>query len=117
MLAAVEYFRELHIPRSLTAIVVFLYVCENEGLIVTELATATGLSVSIAARTAKILSGDYAEFPVRPHERLLELSSSQGDARLRHIYLTDAGRRVRDRLDEYIARAVPIRSEPLRQIA
>ena len=107
VLMALEMLQSLAMPRSLTAIVMFLYVCENEGLIVSELADIAGVTVPIAARFAKMLAGEFSGCAVRPEARLLELRVG-GDKRLRYVHLTEHGRRVRDQLDRLIHKAVAI---------
>src|ERR1700722_12659631 len=89
LLAALELFQSLELPRSYSSIIMFLYVCENEGLMVSELADVADVRVAVAARLVKILSGDVPDIPVRPDARLLEARESQVDRRLRFIFLTE----------------------------
>jgi hypothetical protein len=110
LLAALELFRALKVHRSLTTLILFLYVCENEGLNVSELALASGLQLAGAARLVKMLAGEVPEEPIPPEAVLFELRSTPEDRRLRFIYLSARGRALRDELDGLIARAVPIRS-------
>ena len=88
--------------------ILFLYVCENEGLIVSELADVAGVPLPMAARVSKMLAGALEDFAVKPDSRLLELREGKEDKRLRHIFLTSHGRRVRAHLDEIIKKASPI---------
>jgi hypothetical protein len=109
LLAALELFRGLHLHRSVTTVILFLYVCENEGLNVSELAHASGLQVAGAARLVKMLAGEIAEEPIPPEAVLFSLKSSPDDKRLRFIHLSRRGRELRDEMERLIARAVPIR--------
>ena len=117
LLAALELFREVEVPRSLTTLILFLYVCENEGLNVSELALAGGVQVAGAARLVKTLAGLVPEEPVSPDAVLFELTSTAADKRLRFIHLSARGRALRDRLEQLITRAVPINPEAARTLA
>ena len=108
LLAALELFRGVEVPRSLTTLILFLYVCENEGLNVSELALAGGVQVAGAARLVKTLAGLVPEEPVPPEAVLFELKSTSADKRLRFVHLSAQGRALRDKLDHLIVRAVPI---------
>ena len=108
LLAALELFRSIEVPRSLTTLILFLYVCENEGLNVSELALAGGIQVAGAARLVKTLAGLVPEEPVAPEAVLFELKSTPVDRRLRFVHLSSRGRALRDQLDALIARATPI---------
>ena len=110
LLAALELFRGVEVPRSLTTLILFLYVCENEGLNVSELALAGGVQVAGAARLVKTLAGLVPEEPVPPDAVLFELKSTSADKRLRFVHLSPRGRALRDQLEGLIARAVPINS-------
>ena len=108
LLAALELFRGVEVPRSLTTLILFLYVCENEGLNVSELALAGGIQVAGAARLVKTLAGLVPEEPMPADAVLFELKSTPADKRLRFVHLSPRGRALRDQLDGLIARAVPI---------
>jgi DNA-binding MarR family transcriptional regulator len=112
LLAALELFRGIEVPRSLTTLILFLYVCENEGLNVSELALAGGIQVAGAARLVKTLAGLVPEEPVAPEAVLFELKSTPRDRRLRFIHLSPRGRALRDQLETLIARATPINPRP-----
>jgi DNA-binding MarR family transcriptional regulator len=108
LLAALELFRDLPIPRNLTSLILFLYVCENEGLNVSELAQVGGVDVTGAARIAKTLAGQSHEAPLPPEAVLFELHPSEEDRRVKIIRLSARGRAMRDQLERMIRRAVPI---------
>ena len=108
LLAALELFRGVEVPRSLTTLILFLYVCENEGLNVSELALAGGVQVAGAARLVKTLAGLVPEEPVPPEAVLFDLKSTPKDKRLRFVHLSPRGRALRDQLEDLIARATPI---------
>jgi DNA-binding MarR family transcriptional regulator len=108
VLATVELLNEAGLKRS-SWIRCFLYVCENEGLNVTELALLTDQNVASAARTARMMLGADAPEGQAPFLGLVRLEASQTDNRVRHLYLTEAGRELRDRCDALIGEARPIR--------
>ncbi len=108
ILSALEIFRTIDVPRNFYSMVVFLYVCENEGLNVSELAFVTRMRVATVARIVKVLAGDVAEEQVEPQNVLFEFRASDQDRRLKFVYLTERGRRLRDDLEGLIASANPI---------
>jgi DNA-binding MarR family transcriptional regulator len=108
ILAAIEAFREENLPRSLTGLTLFLYICENEGLTVSELAHIARVHVAMSARIVKTMAGEAHETPLAPERVIFELRSSPEDKRLKLIYLTERGRAIRARLEQLIADAVPI---------
>ena len=65
LLAALELFRELDTPQSTNALALFLYVCENEGVNMSELAYVSRLHVATAARLARALAGEDEALAVR----------------------------------------------------
>jgi DNA-binding MarR family transcriptional regulator len=108
-LEAAETMRQLDLPSGLNSIVLYLYVCENEGLTMSELASVSGMVFATAARLTRTLAGCAVENPAPPESALLELRASRSDRRVSHVFLTPLGRRVRDDLEQVIARASPIR--------
>lgn len=82
----------------------FLYICENEGLCISELAVAGGLNMAAASRTAAAL---VVATPGRP---ALVVTRMRG--RVRSLCLTDAGRDLRDRIDAIVREGVTISSAP-----
>ncbi|HWE46541.1 MAG TPA: hypothetical protein VG407_10980 [Caulobacteraceae bacterium] len=111
ILAALEAFREENLPRSLTGLMLFLYICENEGLTVSELAHIARVHVAMAARIVKTMAGEAHETPLSPERVIFELRTSKDDKRLKLIHLSDRGRQIRARLEALIADAVPIDPE------
>ncbi len=108
ILSALELFRTLDVPRTQTAMILFLYVCENEGLNVSELAEIARVQIAGAARLTKMLAGGLVEEPLPPEAVLFELRTDERDKRLRFVHLSARGREVRDELEAMIARAAPI---------
>jgi DNA-binding MarR family transcriptional regulator len=103
-----EVFRDEDLPRSLTGLTLFLYVCENEGLTVSELAHVSRSGVAMTARVAKMLAGEVADAPVPPDRMIFEFRHAPEDKRLKFVHLTPRGRALRDRIEDIIAEAHPI---------
>src|SRR5215217_4375573 len=80
ILAAIEAFRRLDRGISLTNVLVFLYVAENEGLSVSELALASQLTSSTASRSVRSLGRRGARGALPPYLGLVELCAT-GPAR------------------------------------
>jgi len=107
LLQALEQFRTLDPGLVITDLVVFLYICENEGLNVKELAAVARLTEATASRRARALGEPDAPGAMAPSVGLVE--AYQGDdGRARLIFLTDKGRKMRDQLQRIIAAADPI---------
>jgi hypothetical protein len=117
LLAALERFRQLSVPSQFNSLLIFLYVCENEGLSVTELAYVADLLVPRVALLAKTLAGGMASEPIPSQAVLFELKSSPSDRRLRYIFLSDNGRRLRDEFEGLIGDARPILAPDIRLVA
>jgi len=107
LLQALETFRAMDPGLVITDLVVFLYVCENEGLNVKELAQVSRLTEATASRRARALGEPDAPGAMAPSIGLVE--AFQGDdGRARLIFLTEKGRQVRDQLQSVIGAADPI---------
>jgi DNA-binding MarR family transcriptional regulator len=115
VLAALELFRATGASRVFYTMLLFLYVCENEGLTVSELAYVARMHVTTTARLVKAMAGegraqdadadgggDGFEAP------LLEVRASADDHRLKFIHLSAAGRALRGHVGALIRAAVPI---------
>ncbi len=96
-------------PRiSVNEIIAFLYVCENEGLSVQELAFVAELTQSTASRSLRSLGRPDSPWSQPPALGLVDAYLNPNDGRSHVIHLTDEGRALRDRLDGHIRRATPI---------
>ena len=107
LLQALEQFRSMDPGLVITDLLVFLYVCENEGLNVKELASVARLTEATTSRRARALGEPDAPGAMSPAVGLVE--AYQGDdGRARLLYLTEKGRHVRDQLQDIIGAADPI---------
>lgn len=93
---------------SVNEIVAFLYVCENEGLSVQELAYVAGLTQSTASRSLRSLGRAGSDWAQPPALGLVDAFLNPTDGRSHVVHLSDRGRTLRDKLDEMIRRAVTI---------
>ena len=106
-LEAVRGLGERETP--LSSILIFLYVCENEGLNCSELAYLTKLDLATACRAAKRLT----QSETAAGAALLEFVGDPVDRRVRKLILTAEGRELRARIEGMIAEAAPIRPPEL----
>jgi DNA-binding MarR family transcriptional regulator len=106
ILEALELFRSIHPDIWVSAIVAFLYICENEGINVRELAYVTGMTDATASRTIRALAGTSFDRALPPRLDLVAIHENPVDGRGRLIYLSDRGRQLQARLDGIIRAAV-----------
>ena len=108
VLAALESFRRIYPSISLTSVRAFLYVAENPGINVTELALACGLTDAGASRVARALAGRGIERPLPPSLDLLDCVTSAIDPRERLLWLSPRGQALAARIEHLIAAHTPI---------
>jgi DNA-binding MarR family transcriptional regulator len=108
VLECLERCRRLARPMSLSHVTALLYIAENEGLNVTELAEICRTTTATASRTARALMAEGAIDALPPFFGLVEAHANPQDSKGRVLFLTDQGRRLRDEMDEFIRDAVPI---------
>jgi DNA-binding MarR family transcriptional regulator len=106
-LAALERMRTWRKDIPLNDVVAFLYVCENEGVTLRELAAMTRLDQSTASRAIARLASrrDPASGATMP---LVHACERDDDGRAWALLLTDTGASLRNDIDAIIARADPI---------
>ena len=112
LLEAILALKALDARISVNEIVAFLYVCENEGLSVQELAYVAGLTQSTASRNLRSLGRPGSAWARPPALGLVDASLNPTDGRSHVVHLTDRGAALRHRLDELIGRAIPIQLQP-----
>jgi DNA-binding MarR family transcriptional regulator len=108
LLEAIVALKALDARISVNEIVAFLYVCENEGLSVQELAYVAGLTQSTASRSLRSLGRPGSDWAQPPALGLVDAFLNPTDGRSHVVHLTDEGRAMRDGLDNLIRRAIPI---------
>jgi DNA-binding MarR family transcriptional regulator len=107
VLQAIELLRRLDPAINLSQVRAFLYICENEGLSVSELAELLAMTRATGSRVVHSIARD-APGDAGSAVGLVGLSPSERGEPLKSIRLTAAGRHMRDRLDAIIAQADPI---------
>lgn len=105
LLEALEMFRDRDPNIRLSTVLAFLYLCENEGFCISELAVAADMTLATASRAARSLAAAGTDGALAPALGLAELRSA---GRVRALYLTPAGQALRARLDAAIVQATPI---------
>lgn len=80
-----------------------LIVAEHEGLIVSELAALSGETDSNVSRSIRAMTSPGDPGSLRPAFGLVELMANQTDKRVRHVVLTEKGRRLHESLGRIIA--------------
>ncbi len=89
------------LPRaSINAMLVFLHVCEREGLSMRELRYLTGMSDPMISRTSRGLVSRSAPGALAPALGWLDVRVDPADRRSRTLHLTALGAELRDRLDD-----------------
>jgi DNA-binding MarR family transcriptional regulator len=101
ILQTVEDFRRLHPTGTLTHLSAFLYICENEGLNVSELAELCGATRATASRVAAAL-GPLEPGAVQDGLGLIRASRSPRERHSKLLFLTDAGRAFAREVDALI---------------
>jgi DNA-binding MarR family transcriptional regulator len=107
-LAVLEHLRATCSQISLTDAVTFLYVCENEGINIRELAHLASLSPSTASRSCRRLADQRDRYAIAPALGLLRLQPQERDGRGRILRLTERGLVLRERLNGLVVAATPI---------
>lgn len=108
VLEAMERFRRLNEDLNISAVLAFLYICENEGLNMCELAQVCRIAEATASRVARRLASPTTPGALPPGAGLVELRTNPFDQRGKLLFLTPAGIALRDSIDGLIQEAVPI---------
>lgn len=104
VLAALERLRAGGEQLNLTEVLAYLYVCENEGLSVSELALLLRTTTATASRTVASL----AEAASAGGLELIASRTNEKHAQGRILVLSPRGRRMAEEIDQLIDQAVPI---------
>ena len=109
-LAVLELFRGMTTDLWINNVLTFLYVCENEGASVSEIAQVARLLEATASRSIRSFAEPDAPGAMKPALGLVELREDPDDGRGRLVYLTPKGRAVAERIDGLLRKAVTIAS-------
>lgn len=112
LLASLVLLRRLAPDITVSEMLAFLYVAENPGVRVKELAALMVTTMATASRASRALlsPGDAGVLP--PGRRWLLMASNGREGISRHLFLTEAGAGVAERLDQLILAARPIGAVP-----
>lgn len=105
LLEALELFRVEDPGVRLSTVIAFLYLCENEGFCVSELAAVSGMTLATASRAARSLAAPDAPRSLPPALGLAEIRTA---GKVHALILSPTGRALRDRLDQTIVQATTI---------
>ncbi len=108
VLATFELFRKQTPDLWVNNILTFLYVCENEGASVSEIAQVSRLLEATASRCIRSFAAPGTPGVFKPALGLLELVEDPADGRGRLVYLTPKGRALAAQIDGLIRDAVTI---------
>ena len=108
LLASLHLFKALDPRVSVNEVMAFLYVCENEGLTVQDLAVVGRLTQSTASRSLRALGPADSEWSLQPALGLVRAYLHPNDGRSHVIQLTERGLDMRERLDGLVRQAEPI---------
>lgn len=99
---ALAHVRQAHADITLTELVTFLAIVENEGVTVSGLARLCGFTEATASRTIRGLAPADMPGALSPSRGLVHLMRGPTENRSRHAFLTPAGRGLRDDLNTII---------------
>jgi DNA-binding MarR family transcriptional regulator len=111
VLEGLELLRDRDAGLLLNSVIAFLYVAENEGIAVKDLAYLCRLNEATTSRAVRALTAPGARGALLPSLSLVVLVQNPQDARSRLIYLTDEGRVVRREIDAAITRGVTMAAD------
>jgi DNA-binding MarR family transcriptional regulator len=112
VLGALALARQVLSKASINAMVVFLHVCEREGLSMRELRDLTGMSDPMISRTSRGLVSRGSPGALAPALGWLDVRVDPADRRSRTLHLTALGAELRDRFDDWSCTAGEIRRAP-----
>jgi DNA-binding MarR family transcriptional regulator len=106
VLECLERCRRQNRPMSLSHVLAFLYIAENQGLNVTELADICRTTTATASRTARAMLDEGAMDALPPFFGLVEARPNPQDSKGRVLFLTTTGEQLRNEIDGLIREAV-----------
>ena len=118
VLETLELLRGCERSVNLTQVIAFLYICENEGLSISELALMLKTSRATASRVARSLTEPGYGLTLPPSWGLVEVFADEDPGSpSKGLHLTQAGRDLRSRIGDIIREAQPIEAPRVRDIA
>lgn len=108
LLAGVVLLRKVGPDITLSEMLAFLYVAENPGVRIKELAALMETTEATASRASRSLLAEGEPGARAPGRGWLLMASNGREAVSRHLYLTETGVELVKRLDALIESARPI---------
>lgn len=108
LLAGIVLLKKLAPDITISEILAFLYVAENPGVRIKELAALMETTEATASRASRSLLDVRDPGARAPGRGWLLMASNEREAVSRHLYLTEAGVELVQRLDALIESARPI---------
>lgn len=112
LLAGLVTLRRLGPDITISEILALLYVAENPGIRVKELSALMETTSATASRSSRALLSPADAGVLPPGRGWLLMASNDREATSRHLYLTDEGHSLVDRLNNLIGAARPIPRQP-----
>ncbi len=104
LLALIDAVRLSSRDVSLPGVVLFLHVCEHDGIAIKDLVYLSGYGESLVSRAVDRLRGtDAAGKLADLGGALVTVSRHPEDGRRRLVFLTDAGHRLKARIDRALS--------------
>ncbi|CAL1690435.1 hypothetical protein MMB232_00558 [Brevundimonas subvibrioides] len=110
LLASLVLLRRMAPGITMSEIMALLYVAENPGVRVKELAALMETTAATASRASRALLGAEDPGVLPPARGWLFMAANDREAVSRHLYLTESGVDLCARLDVLIESARPIRA-------
>lgn len=108
LLACLTLLRKLAPDITVSEMLAFLYVAENAGVRVKELAELMLTTQATASRAVRALVTKGSPGALPPSRGWVVMSSNDREKISRHLYLTALGAEITEQLDARIRRAQPI---------
>ena len=108
LLAALVLLRRAAPDVTLSELLAFLYVAENPGVRIKELSELMETTGATASRASRALLSPGEQGVLPPGRGWLVMASNARESVSRHLYLSEAGTALADRLDGLIRNARPI---------
>jgi DNA-binding MarR family transcriptional regulator len=115
LLAGIVLLRKLGPDITLSEMLAFLYVAENPGVRIKELAALMETTEATASRASRSLLAEGEPGARAPGRGWLVMAANGREAVSRHLYLSEAGIDLVQRLDALIesARPIGVRAPPV----
>ena len=111
---ALGRLRERGVEMNVSQLTAYLYVCENEGLNLSELASVMSVTNQVASYTVRGLLAAGQPRAIDPAAGVIRADVSDNDGRALALNLTPRGAQLRSELDEVIRASLTFTPAPAR---